>query len=178
MNKHEFEIYVELYKRGQFDKIPIGSYSDGSYFYCTKKQIRALELIADDVTTQIGYGGSARSGKTIIEATAIIFDCSAYAGIAWGLARKELTTLKRTALLTLFKQLSFYGFKKDIDYNYNQQLNKITFSNSSDVFLIDTAYQPSDPLHTRYGGFELTRSAVDESNETQKEIIDKIYEVI
>ena len=176
MERHEFDIYVELYKRGQFSSIPIGEYADGKYFFCTDKQIKTLELLADDVTTQIGYGGSARSGKTIIEATAIIFDCYAYDGIAWGLARKELTRLKRTALITLFKQLSFYGFIKDVDYTYNQNLNKISFKNKSEVFLIDTAYQPSDPLNLRFGGFELTRCAIDESNETEKSVIDKLFE--
>ena len=176
MNKHEFEIYLELYKKNEFKYIPIGSYADGNYFYCTNKQIETLELLADNTTTSIGYGGSARSGKTVIEVTAIIFDCLAYNGIAWGLARKELTTLKRTALLTLFKQLSFYGFIQDRDFNYNQQLNKIVFYNRSEVFLIDTAYKPSDPLNTRFGGFELTRCAVDESNETAQDVIDKLFE--
>lgn len=176
MNKHEFEIYLELYKKKEFQYIPIGSYADGNYFYCTNKQIETLELLADNTTTSIGYGGSARSGKTVIEVTAIIFDCLAYDGIAWGLARKELTTLKRTALLTLFKQLSFYGFIQDRDFNYNQQLNKIVFNNGSEVFLIDTAYKPSDPLNTRFGGFELTRCAVDESNETAQDVIDKLFE--
>lgn len=116
------------------------------------------------------------SGKTVIEVVAIIFDCLAYPDIAWGLARKELTTLKRTALLTLFKQLSFYGIETGEDYNYNQQLNKITFTNKSEIFLIDSAKHPTDPLHTRFGGFELTRCAVDESNETDQEIIDKLFE--
>lgn len=176
MNKHEFDIYLELYKKKEFQYIPIGSYADGNYFYCTNKQIETLKLLSDDTTTSVGYGGSARSGKTVIEVTAIIFDCLAYDGIAWGLARKELTTLKRTALLTLFKQLSFYGFIQDRDFNYNQQLNKIVFNNDSEVFLIDTAYKPSDPLNTRFGGFELTRCAVDESNETAQDVIDKLFE--
>jgi len=176
MERHEFDIYVELYKRGEFPQIPIGEYADGKYFFCTQKQIRTLELIADDVTTGIGYGGSARSGKSAIECTAVILDCFAYPGIAWGLARKELTTLKRTVLLTLFKQLTFYGLEKDKDYNYNQQLNKITFTNGSEVFLIDTAYQPSDPLLTRFGGFELTRCAIDESNETERAVVEKLFE--
>lgn len=116
------------------------------------------------------------SGKSVIECTAIIMDCFAYEGIAWGLARKELTVLKRTVLLTLFKQLGFYGLKKDKDYNYNQQLNKITFSNGSEIFLIDTASQPSDPLLTRFGGFELTRCAIDESNETDAAVVEKLFE--
>lgn len=176
MERHEFDIYVEMYKRGLYEYIPIGEYSDGKYFYCTAKQVQALRLLNDETTTNVGYGGSARSGKSLIECVAIIFDCFAYDGIAWGLARKELTTLKRTVLLTLFKQFNFYGIEEDKDYNYNQQLNKISISNGSDIFLIDTAYKPSDPLNTRFGGFELTRCACDESNETDLTVIDKLFE--
>ena len=183
MTPHEFEIYVELYKRGEYKNIPIGQFPDGEYFYMTDKQIKVLELINDDSTTDIGYGGSARSGKTIIECTAIIFDCHTYPDIAWGLSRKELTTLKRTVLLTMFKQLDFYGIKDykikktaKFTFNYNHELNKITFTNKSDIFLIDTAYKPSDPLNTRFGGFELTRSAIDQSEETELSVVYKLFE--
>jgi phage terminase large subunit len=175
MNRHEFEIYLELYRRKKYSKIPIGKYPNGEYFYMTDKQITALELLNDSKTTYIGYGGSARSGKSIIECTAIIFDCLIYSDIGWGLSRKELTTLKRTVLLTLFIQLDFYGLTIN-DYNYNQQLNKISFTNKSDIFLIDTAYKPSDPLNTRFGGLEMTKCAVDESNETEVKVINKLFE--
>ena len=172
---HELEIYVELYKREAYDVIPLGAYPDGEYFYPTSKQIEALELLNNEDTSFVGYGGSARSGKTVIECTAIVLECLAYPGIAWGLGRRELTTLKRTVLLTLFKQFEFYGITEE-DYNYNQQLNRIDFNNGSTIFLIDTAYKPSDPLNTRFGGFELTRCAVDESNETNEDVIIKLYE--
>lgn len=183
MNKHEFDIYIELYKRKEYSSIPIGQYANGDYFYMTKKQIRAIELLSDNITTHIGYGGSARSGKSIIECTAIILDCMSYPGIAWGLARKELTTLKRTVLITLFKQLAFYGFEavkgvlgNDAQYNYNQELNKLIFNNGSDIFLIDSMFKPSDPLNTRFGGFELTKCAIDESNETNVTVVNKLFE--
>ena len=176
MTNDEFKIYIELYKRKEFKDIPIGVYEGGEYFYPTQKQIDTLNFIADNSTTNIGYGGSARAGKSLVECVAIIFDCFAYDGIAWGLGRKELTTLKRTVLLTLFKQLDFYGMKADKDFNYNQQLNKITFTNGSEIFLIDTAYKPSDSLSTRFGGFELTRCAVDESNETDNNVLTKLFE--
>lgn len=173
--KHSLEIYIELYKRGEYEHIPIGVYPGGELFYPTDKQVKTLELLNDDVTTILGYGGSARSGKTIIECTAIIIECLAYDGIAWGLARKELTTLKKTALLTLFKQMQFYGLD-DNDYKYNQQANEIRFINGSTIFLIDSSYKPSDPLNTRFGGFELTRCAIDESNETAASVVLKLFE--
>ena len=91
MDRGELDVYIELYKRGNYSEIPIGEYPNGDYFYPTNKQIRALELLNDDTTTNVGYGGSARSGKTLIESVAIILDCLAYPGIAWGLGRKELT---------------------------------------------------------------------------------------
>jgi phage terminase large subunit len=172
---HLLEVYIELYKRSQYSSIPLGQYPTGEYFYPTIKQIETLELLNNKETSFVGYGGSARSGKSLIECTAIVLECLAYDGIAWGLGRKELTTLKRTVLLTLFKQLEFYGMN-DGDYNYNQQLNRIDFNNGSTIFLIDTAYKPSDPLNTRFGGFELTRCAVDESNETNEDVIIKLYE--
>ena len=183
MNRHEFDIYIELYKRKKYELIPIGKYSDGNYFYMTEKQVRALNLLNDGTTTHVGFGGSARSGKSIIECTAIIFDCASYNDIAWGLGRKELTVLKRTVLLTLFKQLDFYGFnavkgvpKNGSEFVYNQELNKIIFYNASEVFFIDTMFKPSDPLNTRFGGFELTRGAIDESNETNISVIHKLFE--
>lgn len=38
MTSHEFDIYIELYKRKQYKHIPIGIYPDGNYFYMTSKQ--------------------------------------------------------------------------------------------------------------------------------------------
>lgn len=175
MIKHELDIYVELYKRGQYSKLPVGSYPDGTYFYPTVKQVKALELLNDPTTTMVGYGGSARSGKSLIECTAIIMDSLAYPGIGWGIARRELTVLKRTVLITLFKQFEFYGITEE-DYNYRQNLNRLDFTNGSTIFLIDTAFKPSDPLNTRFGGFELTRCAIDESNETDLSVVNKLYE--
>jgi phage terminase large subunit len=47
----------------------------------------------------------------------------------------------------------------------NMQDNIITFENGSKIFLMDMAYQPSDPEYLRFGGLELDGAFVDESNE-------------
>jgi hypothetical protein len=60
-------------------------------------------------------------------------------------------------------------------YSYNQQLNVITFFNGSQIFLIDTAYQPSDVLYQRFGGYELTGCAIDESAETDLSAINILF---
>lgn len=144
-------------------------------FEPSNKQYRAYTLLTDKVTNYIGYGGSARSGKSYLLCYWITIMALAYPDTGWGLGRRELKNLKRTTLRTLFKVFEECNLQKDIDYKYNQQDQVITFSNKSDIFLIDTAYQPSDPLYTRYGGLELTGCAIDESNETRLEAIQILF---
>jgi len=135
------------------------------------KQFEAWGYLSDKETHFIGYGGAAYSGKSYLLCYWLTINCIAYPGTAWGLARKSLTTLKKTTMLTLFKVFGECGITTDV-YKYNQQLNYIEFTNGSVIFLIDTAYQPSDPLYTRFGGFELTGCAIDESAETDMSAIE------
>lgn len=135
------------------------------------KQFKAWEYLTDNETTSIGYGGSAFSGKSYLLCYFLTTMCIAYPDTGWGLGRKELTVLKKTTLLTLFKVFDECGINAT-HFNYNQQLNIISFYNKSQIFLIDTAWQPTDPLYTRFGGLELTGAAIDESAETQHSAID------
>ena len=169
------QVCVEQYRRGRYDKIPIAELPDGSNAYLTNKQLRAVQLLNDTTTRMIGYGGSARSGKTLLECFVVLMDCLAYPGVAWGLGRKELTVLKKTVIRTLNIMLKYYGLVEKIDYKHDRKENIITFTNGSEIFLIDTAFAPSDPLYTRYHGLELTRCAVDESNETTYEAIGILF---
>lgn len=141
----------------------------------SKKQSRAWKLLTDAVTLFVGYGGGAFSGKSYLLCYWLTFMSCTYAGTAWGLGRKELITLKKTTLVTLFKVFNEIGLVNEQHYNYNQQLNKITFWNGSVIYLIDTAYKPSDPLYERFGGLELTGAAIDESAETDPKAIDILF---
>ncbi|UOR07184.1 terminase family protein [Hymenobacter aerilatus] len=144
-------------------------------FTPSKKQFDAYGYLTDDETEFIGYGGSAFSGKSYLLCYWLTIMCLAYPDTGWGLGRRELTNLKKTTLLTLFKVFAESDIKSERDYTYNQQLNIITFTNGSQIFLIDTAYKPSDPLYARFGGFELTGCAVDESAETAYSAIEILY---
>lgn len=115
------------------------------------------------------------SGKTLLECFWIIFQCLSYPGVAYGLGRKELSTLRKTVLITLFELLSYYCLEEGKDYKYQEQKNKLEFKNGSVIFLIDMIYQPSDPLYTRFGGLELTGAAVDESNESDINAIGTLF---
>ena len=139
------------------------------------KQWQAYEYLTDKETNFIGYGGSAFSGKSYLECYWVTIMSLAYPETGWGLGRKELTNLKKTTLITLFKVFNECNIQPDRDFQYNQQLNLITFDNGSQIFLIDTAYKPSDPLYTRLGGYELTGCAVDESAETDYRAIEILF---
>lgn len=136
-----------------------------------QKQALAWQYLTDKTTTEIGYGGAAAGGKSWLAVIFIIIMCVAYPGIAIGLGRKELVTLKKTTLVTLFKAFKLYGIKKGKHFKYNQQENTITFFNDSKIYLLDMAYSPQDPLFTRFGGLELTFLIVDESNENEYQAI-------
>lgn len=82
------------------------------------------------------------------------------------IGRKELTNLKRTTILTLFKVFKLFGIDQS-GYDFNQQNNVLTFANGSQIFFLDLGYKPSDPLYTRLGGLELTHAFIDESNEVE-----------
>lgn len=130
------------------------------------KQRKALDYLFDDETLFVGYGGAAFGGKSYLMCYWLTIMSIGYPNTSWGLGRRELVNLKKTTLVTLFKVFQECNIKPLVDYKYNQQDNVITFSNGSRIYLIDTAYKPSDPLYTRFGGLELTGCAVDESAET------------
>jgi hypothetical protein len=141
----------------------------------SKKQTTAWKLLTDKATLFIGYGGGAFSGKSYLMCYWLTFMACEYSGTAWGLGRKELITLKKTTLVTLFKVFAEIGLLNEKHYTYNQQLNKLIFWNGSVIYLIDTAYKPSDPLYERFGGLELTGAAIDESSETDPKAIDILF---
>lgn len=140
-------------------------------FKPSHKQFQAWEYLTDDITTELGYGGAASGGKSYLGCVWITSMCLTYEDTGWVIGRKELTNLKRTTLLTLFKVFKQFGIDES-QYNYNQQNNTITFENGSQIFLLDLGYKPSDPLYTRLGGLEITGYFIDESNECNYEGIE------
>ena len=130
------------------------------------KQSEAWELWEDNITTELGYGGAAGGGKSRLGCYLLIVACETHPGSRWVIGRKELKTLRLTTLTTLFEIFAELGYKKDVDYKYEVQQGLITFSNGSQILILDTAYSPQDPEYTRFGSLELTGAWIDESNET------------
>jgi hypothetical protein len=162
--KCEVPIYIELFKRKEFDKIPVFKDKTG-FYYLSKPQLDALNTIFDKYTFQIGYGGSARSGKSQLMCFALIFLSLSFTDTRWLIGRKELKNLKATTIQTLYKTFKFYGLEKDVDYIYNDQQSYFEFNNKSRIILRDTFFKPSDPEMSELGGLELTGAFIDESAE-------------
>ncbi|MFM7853427.1 MAG: hypothetical protein ACKO96_16285, partial [Flammeovirgaceae bacterium] len=114
--------------------------------------------------TELGYGGAAGGGKSFLGCYLALYLCKEFPKIRGFIGRKELKNLKRTTLVTLFTIAQEQGITTYM--NYNQQDSVIRFNNGSEIVLVDTAYQPSDPLFTRFGSFEFGFGWVDESNES------------
>jgi phage terminase large subunit len=140
-------------------------------FTPSNKQWLAWKYLTDDITTDIGYGGGANGGKSYLMCYWLTIMCLQHPKTRYGFGRKELKTLKRTTLLTLFKVFEECGID-DTWFKYNQQQDVITFKNGSQIFLVELTFQPRDPHFTRFGGMELTGAAIDESNECTEESVD------
>ena len=85
-----WQIAAELFKRRDYSiqtKTPWGIH---------EKQLQAMVLLCSEECNSVGYGGSARSGKSWVASEWLTMNCLAYPGTGWGLARKELKNLKRS----------------------------------------------------------------------------------
>lgn len=171
---------VELYKQKLYDKIPITTLGkkDGrvQFGFLSDKQLYALELLTDHKTTHVGYGGSGRSGKTLLEAFWQTLQCLAYNGVRYGLGREELKRLKTKTINTYIQLWTLWGLLPDRDYKSNNEYHYYTFKDTkSEIVLIETSLQPRDPDFLRFGGHDLTAVAVDESNESVQKAIDTLF---
>ena len=144
-------------------------------FAPTKKQHEVFELFEDQDTTEILFGGGVGAAKTYLMGSLITIKCLEYKGIRVGLCRNELTTLKKTTVVTLISEVfPNFGLNKDEHYNYNPIEGKITFYNGSEIVFQELRHIPSDPNYTRLGGLLLTFAVIDEAGETEvkgKEIL-------
>lgn len=137
----------------------------------TPKQDESWAYADDDVTTELGYGGAARGGKSWNFISKIVVMSLAFPDTRHGLARRELKNLKRTSLQTFFKICKEYGLEAGKHFTFKQQDGIIQFYNESEIVLLDTAYSPQDPLYLRFGGLELTTCLIEESNESPLQAI-------
>lgn len=132
-------------------------------FKPTKKQYQMFEAFEDTDTTELVYGGSAGSAKSYGICALLIMNALKYPKIRIGLARAELTTLKKTTVVSFLEVADDWGISHLFDYNSTGGI--IKFKNGSEIVLCELRYLPSDPDYTRLGGLLFTFGVIDEVGE-------------
>ena len=66
------------------------------------RQEQALEILNDNIHTEIFYGGGAGGGKSYLGCAWLILNCIDYPGTRWLMGRAILKSLKESTLLTFF----------------------------------------------------------------------------
>jgi len=133
-----------------------------------------MQQFDDPQVVRIIWGGGAGGGKTILLCLLCVIACKKYPGTRWGLARKELKSLKQTTLATLISKVHRMLGITDNDYKLNMLDSTMEYSNGSQILLLDLTAKPSDPEMESLGSLELTGAFVDEVGEVNK----KAYDVL
>ena len=142
--------------------------------HLSEKQTIAIELIEDNKTKEIIYGGGAGSGKTALGVYSILKNALKYDGSRWLIGRAVLKTLKETTLNSFYDVTRMQGLKAGTHYQFNAQSNIITFQNGSTILLKDLFQYPSDPHFDELGSLEITGAFVDECNQ----ITEKAWNIV
>jgi phage terminase large subunit len=137
-------------------------------FTPTTKQDLIFDAFDDNLTTEILYGGAAGTAKSYGICALIILKALEYPGARIGLARNELTTLKKTTVVSFFEVCANWGLVIGEHFTYNSTSGIIKFYNESEIILLELTYKPSDPDFTRLGGHLLTFGVIDELGEVDE----------
>lgn len=125
----------------------------------SKKQKRALGLLTDSHTKNIGYGGAAYGGKSVLGVYAMILLCSELNGSKWFIGRDQLKETRESVLFTFRKVSKMLGFK-----NWRYKDDKLYFTNGSEIEFLDLSFMPNkDPLYERFGSKEYTGGWIEEA---------------
>lgn len=134
----------------------------------TIKQTQALDLLEDQKTNEVIFGGGAGGAKSVLGCYAGAKFSIKYPGVRGLIGRTVLKTLKETTLNTLWWVLAQQNIKRNVHYKYLEQKGIITFFNGSEILLKDLDYSPSDPNYDELGSLEITWAFIDEVNQTRK----------
>lgn len=136
------------------------------------KQARAFRLLeASPTVTQLLYGGAAGGGKSWFGCNWQIYRRLKYPGTRGAIGRDELKKLKRTTLKTFLDCWGEFWQYSGATIRFNEQNGAISFSNGSEIVLLDLRQYPSDPDFTSLGSLEITDAFVDEVTEVTEKAI-------
>lgn len=131
----------------------------------TSKQTYALDILEDNSTKEIIFGGGAGSAKSILGCYWLLKMALKYPGTRWLMGRAQLKTLKETTFNSFMEVCKMQGVENITHFTINFQSNTIKFFNESEILMKDLAYYPSDPQYDELGSLEITGAFIDEVNQ-------------
>lgn len=172
-----FHTNVELYRRGNYSQVRWYDNKQEMFMSYHPKQIKALEYFNDSTTTYVGYGGAARGGKSLLIASACLFECHVYPGSRYLLGRRDLMQLYGTTWKTMQDLIRDFDFQEGRDFKHDRQKNVVTFiETGSEIVLKNLELQPRDLDATAFGSLEITKAFIDQSENVDLKIISKVGE--
>lgn len=139
-----------------------------------QKQTKAIDLLEDQITSEVLFGGGAGGGKSVLGCYWQLKNRLKYPNTRGLIGRAKLKTLKETTLKTFFEVCKLQHIEPNKHFNYNQQSGIITFFNESEILLKDLFSYPSDPNFDELGSLEITDAFIDEANQ----ISDKAKQIV
>lgn len=132
----------------------------------SQKQTEAWDLLHDEQTIELLFGGGAGGGKTRLLCSFSVITCLQFQGVRGFLGRNSLEDFKKSTLLSLYDVLAEWGLKEGVHYSHNQQEKCFTFHKTgSAIFYNELSYYPSDPNYDYLGSTEYTFGGIDEANQ-------------
>ena len=132
----------------------------------TQKQDRAYELLTDQTTKYLLFGGGAGGGKSWLGCVWLLINCYQFPGTRWFIGRRELKRLMNSSYITFQKVFKEYKVPSK-DWNLNSHQSYIEFRNGSRIDLLDMDFQPRDPMYERFGSIEYTGGWIEEAGEVK-----------
>lgn len=136
----------------------------------SEKQATAFELFENPQIVDYDFGGGAGGGKSITVTEWAVLQCRRYQGIRIGIARNEISNLRRTTIQTLLYETHPLLQVQERDYKYHDLINpRVDYRNGSQILFVDLAYAPRDPNYDRLGSLNLTHAIIEEMGEVRKQ---------
>ena len=133
------------------------------------KQTMALDILEDETTSELLFGGGAGGGKSVLGCYWILKSALKYPNTRWLIGRAKYKTLRDTTLKTLYEVMKMQGLNTE-HFKINGQTGSIQiYPSGSEIVFKDLFYYPSDPHFDSLGSLEITGAFIDEASEiTQK----------
>lgn len=136
------------------------------------KQFLCLELLYDEITKYIYFGGAAGGGKSWVGCEWQAAMCLNFPGVRYFMGREQLSSLKDSTVKTFFKMANHHQISDT--FRYYEHYSAIRFHNGSEIALLNLQYLPGDPLFERFGSTEYTGGLIEEAGQVHFNAFDTL----